>query len=82
MTMSSPLLSLLRGVVRMRRLTSGARSLLLQDFLFWVIELIKSGGIALLEHPAEPAEPEMRSIWKLAVMQLLRHPDVRRLRIC
>lgn len=33
--------------------------------------LATTGGSGILEHPAEPAEPELASIWKLPILQLL-----------
>ena len=41
-----------------------------------------TGGIGVLEHPAEPAEPHLPSIFKLAIMRLLRQlPGVEVVRV-
>ena len=45
------------------------------------MELALSDGFAVLEHPAEPAQPEAASIWRLPFMQvLLAMPHVQQLR--
>ena len=51
-------------------------------FALWaVMELALSDGFAVLEHPAEPAQPEAASIWRLPFMQvLLAMPHVQQLR--
>ena len=42
--------------------------------------LATTGGAAILEHPAEPEEPELASIWKFPLLQLLtRLPGMRHL---
>ena len=55
-------------------------TLLLQAFLLVFAVLARSGGVAMLEHPAEPRDPAKCSIWRLAVTRALqRHPAVRRI---
>ena len=45
----------------------------LQAFL----ELLFTGGCAMLEHPAPPPKPTSPSIWKLPIIEVLQqHPDV------
>ena len=55
-------------------------TLLLQAFLLVFTALVRRGGAAVLEHPAEPVRPQRCSIWRLAAVRALRrHPDVARL---
>ena len=52
-------------------------TLLLHGFLLLFGALAARGGFALLEHPAEPAEPGLCSIWCLPITRrILRHPCV------
>ena len=54
-------------------------TLLLHAFLLVFVALLRAGGAAVLEHPAEPPEEDFCSIWRLAVTRALRrHPDVSR----
>jgi hypothetical protein len=54
-------------------------TLLLQAFLLVFAALARSGGVAMLEHPAEPRDLAKCSIWRLAVTRALqRHPAVQR----
>ena len=55
-------------------------TLLLQSFLLVFAALVRSGGMALLEHPAEPDNPGKCSIWRLPATRALQsHPAVQRL---
>ena len=55
-------------------------TLLLHAFLMVFVALLQSGGVAILEHPAEPDDEDLCSIWRLEVtLALRRHPDVVRL---
>ena len=50
-------------------------TLLLHGFLLLFCALAARGGFALIEHPAEPSEPGLCSIWRLPIMRrILRHP--------
>ena len=54
-------------------------TLLLHAFLLVFVALLRAGGVAILEHPAEPPEEDYCSIWRLAIIRALRrHPDVSR----
>ena len=45
-------------------------------------QVVCTGGSGVVEHPAEPEEPEVASIWKLPVMlALMQAPGVQRLRL-
>ena len=57
-------------------------TLLLQAFLLVFAALLRSGGVAMLEHPVEPEEAGRCSIWRLPVVRAIcTHPDVRRIRV-
>ena len=46
-------------------------------------KVICTGGSGVVEHPAEPEEPQAASIWKLpAMLALLQAPGVQRHRLC
>lgn len=71
-------------ILRTRQLSWGKSSLRLKELhqlsvgnelmgfvLESIVELYCTGGIAAMEHPAPPKEPEAASIWKTPLLQLL-----------
>ena len=58
-------------------------TVLLQAFLILFSVLLRAGGFALIEHPAQPREPGKASIWRLPlVCKLAEHPCVFRHDFC